>query len=217
MSEACRVAARATLDDLDRVAAILAAAFADDPAFLWLIPAGARDRDRRLLTLLRATAASYLRSSQDCYIDASGRSVALWTPPGRWRVPPGSILGDLRAFRSALGMRAGHALASLWTVERAHPRPAHWYLAFLATAPEEQGRGRGARLVGEVLEAADREGVAAYLESSNPRNLPFYQRLGFEVVNEVRLPFSGPPVYLLWRGAGQPAPGGRSGSGRLRR
>jgi ribosomal protein S18 acetylase RimI-like enzyme len=43
----------------------------------------------------------------------------------------------------------------------------------------------------------------AYLESSNERNVPLYERLGFEVRERYVLP-SGPPVWLMWRPA---APG----------
>ena len=33
----------------------------------------------------------------------------------------------------------------------------------------------------------DRNGMLAYLESSNPRNIPFYQRHGFKVLRTIRV------------------------------
>jgi hypothetical protein len=49
------------------------------------------------------------------------------------------------------------------------------------------------------LERCDAEGMPAYLENSNTRNLPFYLRHGFEVMSETRLPFDGPPLWFMWR------------------
>jgi hypothetical protein len=36
------------------------------------------------------------------------------------------------------------------------------------------------------------------LESSSPRNVPLYERLGFDVVNEINLP-NGPTMWGMWR------------------
>ena len=48
-----------------------------------------------------------------------------------------------------------------------------------APTPSRQGQGLGAMVIAPVLERCDAEGVRAYLDSTNPRNRPFYRRLGF--------------------------------------
>jgi GNAT superfamily N-acetyltransferase len=84
-------------------------------------------------------------------------------------------------------------------IERRHPPdPPHWYLAILGTEPAAQGQGLGSAMLGPVLEECDRDGVAAYLESSKDRNLAFYGRHGFQVTEEWRLP-RGPRVWGMWR------------------
>jgi len=35
------------------------------------------------------------------------------------------------------------------------------------------------------LREADRQGLPTYLQSTNPRNIPLYQRFGFKIVKEV--------------------------------
>jgi hypothetical protein len=50
-----------------------------------------------------------------------------------------------------------------------------------------------------MLERCDRERLPAFLESSNPRNLPFYRRLGFEVTKTLPLPAGGPTIDLMRR------------------
>ena len=60
-----------------------------------------------------------------------------------------------------------------------HPHEPHWYLNVVSTFPERQGRGLGAAVLQPVLDRCDADGVRAYLESSNPRNLSLYRRQGF--------------------------------------
>jgi len=45
------------------------------------------------------------------------------------------------------------------------------------------------------------EHLPAYLESSNPKNLERYGRLGFEPRDEFSMPDDGPPVTTMWRPA----------------
>ena len=57
----------------------------------------------------------------------------------------------------------------------------------------------GGQVIAPVLERCDVERVPAYLESSNPRNVPFYQRHGFQVVDEIVLEEGGPVLHTMWR------------------
>lgn len=43
------------------------------------------------------------------------------------------------------------------------------------------------------------EGLPAYLESSNPRNIAFYARHGFEVREEVECGKGAPVCTTMWR------------------
>ena len=67
------------------------------------------------------------------------------------------------------------------------PREPHWYLPMIGVEPNAQGRGLGAALMRHALERCDRDGVTAYLESSNPLNISLYQRFGCERLGEIQL------------------------------
>ena len=49
-----------------------------------------------------------------------------------------------------------------------------------------------------MLAAFDRAGAIAYLEASNPRNVPFYERLGFVVSGEIQ-EGSSPTIFAMER------------------
>ena len=84
-------------------------------------------------------------------------------------------------------------------VDKMHPLEPHWYILVLGVHPDHQGQGLGGKLLRPVLQRADDERLAAYLESSNPKNLDFYRKYGFEVMEEI-VPVAGcPPIWGLLR------------------
>jgi GNAT superfamily N-acetyltransferase len=57
-----------------------------------------------------------------------------------------------------------------------------WYLSIIGILPSAQGRGLGAALLAGTLADASRANVTCYLETFTPRNLKFYERVGFHKV-----------------------------------
>ncbi len=84
-------------------------------------------------------------------------------------------------------------------MEKSHPAARHYYLFAIGVRPEAQGRGIGSALLRHVLPECDRARVPAYLENTNARNIPLYLRHGFEVTQELTLPFGGPKLWLMLR------------------
>ena len=66
----------------------------------------------------------------------------------------------------------------------------HWYLEFLATRPEEQGKGAAGMLLRWGIQKADEEGTEAYLEAS-PDGKPIYEHYGFEEVEKLVVSLEG--------------------------
>jgi len=48
------------------------------------------------------------------------------------------------------------------------------------------------------LDRCDAEHAPGYLESSNPDNIAYYNRFGFEVTGEIAMP-DGPTLWSMWR------------------
>lgn len=101
----------------------------------------------------------------------------------------------LVAFRKS--MARGMAVSEL--MKRAHPDEPHWYLAVIGSDPTARGTGLGQALMRSRLDRCDAEHAPAYLESSNPDNVPYYQRFGFVITGEIQLPDGGPSLIPMWR------------------
>jgi ribosomal protein S18 acetylase RimI-like enzyme len=85
------------------------------------------------------------------------------------------------------------------TIDAGHPSEPAWYLDYIAVTPAAQGRGIGSALLAPMLERLDRERLPACLTAGSARSRNLYRRHGFEVREEFRLPYDGPPMWRMWR------------------
>jgi GNAT superfamily N-acetyltransferase len=201
-SAAVRTARR---DEAAVLGEVLADAFAEDPVFAWLIPPDPPGRDNRLRMFFTSMSRGYLRLGKPCYVTGDASAAALWAAPGAsWAMPLSQVL--LEAAPNAVAFRGGllRALRTQSQIEHLHVRQSspHWYLGYLGTRRDRQGEGLGTQMLREVLAGADTDGVPAYLESSNERNLPLYERNGFRVVGELQALGHGPTIWRMWREPG---------------
>lgn len=189
----------ATRSDVPRLGRALSAAFAADPIWRWLVPA---DAAWAATPPLFAHEVARRVPHGQAYTDDARGGVAVWVPPGGRLGRAQRVLRDLRDAPSAARVfrpgRIRDGLAVQAAMKAGTPREDHWYLAVLGVDPDHQGRGLGGTLIAPVLRRCDLDGVGAYLESSNERNVPFYRRHGFEAVDVVR-PNGSPPMTLMWR------------------
>lgn len=82
-------------------------------------------------------------------------------------------------------------------MDAAHPATPHWYLPWFGVDCAVQGQGLGSQLMAPCLEIVDREHLAAYLDSTNPRDVSFYERHGFEVTGRWQAGDSPPIISML--------------------
>jgi ribosomal protein S18 acetylase RimI-like enzyme len=75
----------------------------------------------------------------------------------------------------------------------------HWYLPLIAADPARQGQGLGTALMEAAIARIDKDGRPAYLDSSNPRNIPLYERFGFERIGEIKTRTSPVQVPMVRR------------------
>ena len=68
-----------------------------------------------------------------------------------------------------------------------HQHEPHWYLPFIGVEPMHRNRGLGSALLRQRLAECDADRLPAYLESTNARNRPLYERHGFEAITEIKV------------------------------
>lgn len=179
----------------ERASGTLMLAFANDPLLRWMFPDPQQYRTH-FPELMRHFAGGAFGAGTAH--EASGyRAVALWLPPG------------VHSDEEALGEFAGRAIDEarqpelfglLEQVGAIHPTEPHWYLPVIGVDPVSQGQGLGSALLAHALAECDAQHLPAYLESSNPRNNPLYERHGFEVMEVLQLGDS-PQVWPMYRKA----------------
>lgn len=186
--------------DIAALSQVLGRAFYDDPVMAWMLPDPVARR-RKLHRVFAALTRHHHLSRGGVEVAAAGSvlgAAALWDPPGQWRHTVGEQVraapGLLLAFGAA--MRRGQQAEEL--MQRHHPEEPHWYLAVIGSDPSVRGSGQGQALMRSRLDRCDAEHAPAYLESSNPANIGYYQRFGFEVTGEIVLP-DGPSLWPMWR------------------
>lgn len=122
------------------------------------------------------------------------RGVALWMPPGVGADDEALAELFLSTVPEAQQREGGEMFARM---AAQHPKEPHWYLPLIGVDPLAQGHKLGAALMAPALAICDRDQLPAYLESSNPRNIPFYERLGFRVQAKLQVGSSPQLVPML--------------------
>jgi ribosomal protein S18 acetylase RimI-like enzyme len=183
-------------EEADAVAAILADGFSEDPVMQWVFEDN--DKDRALFAFFRFLMAEVVIPSGATYV-LDGDAAAAWTPPEPDPWPEERTAAFVSMMVDVATLGALERVSTLDEQTRAvHPQIPHWYLGILAARCAVQGKGAGSELMTRCLARVDEDGLPAYLESSNERNVPFYERHGFRVTGRIDLP-AGPPLFPMWR------------------
>ena len=202
------VARHATPADLPQIADALALSFQDDPVMAWIF---GEDHDKALKhirTFFRHEGARHLRNPY-VFTTQGHDGASYWDPPGKWKTSPRDFVSMALPMLRGVHRRIPRALTGLGRMDKVHEAQPqdHYYLAVLGTRPDRQGKGVGSELMRPVLDRCDELGIGAYLESSKERNVPFYRRHGFEVVEEIEFSKGGPTLWGMWRDPREPGSG----------
>ncbi len=176
----------ATAADEAAVLATLTLAFSSDPATRWTWP-GAKAYLAAFPRFAKAFGGAAFGLGSAHRIGLAG--AALWLPPGA-----GSDEAALDALMESTAdpQTAVDGPQIMRQMASYHPKEPHWYLPLIGIDPARQGKGLGGALMRHATDICDRDGVLAYLESSNPRNIPLYERHGFEILGTIQA--GGSPV-----------------------
>jgi GNAT superfamily N-acetyltransferase len=186
--------------DIDTVRDTLVDGFREDPYFRWQYPDEATYGE--LAGEWFALITERLMTRGHTYLVDEGAAVAIFIPPdvalaedadlGRVAEVLNRQLGDERAMEvlTTLGVMADH--------EPKDTLP-HFQCVYIACRSASRGCGYGAEVMRRVTEVCDAEELGAYLVSSNPLNVSFYEREGYKVLTDVTPIEGGPLMRPMWR------------------
>ena len=199
MSPATPTVRRARASDGETAADTLASAFSHDPLMSWMVGTDG-DAGPRLRHLFSHVLGVELERG-DHLVDVcdGGQAVALWKEVDEWKAGTLAMAKFIPTAVRTFGRHLPRALRTLSMIERVHPEEPHRYLEFIGVHSSQQGRGFGGALLASMTDELDERGIAAYLESSNPRNEPLYARYGFVSRGPIELPAGAPEVVAMWR------------------
>jgi ribosomal protein S18 acetylase RimI-like enzyme len=188
---------RAEVERVPQICDTLARAFADEPLSTWPIGDVSDLRDAVRLTFELVD--QHLAQLGLLWEIGDAYGAAAWIPPSHLE----DYLRVEAATRPAIAeltADGGERWGAVWDWIEAHiPDEPLWFLDHVGVAPSHQARGLGRLLVEHGLRLADADGLAVFLETATPSNVPYYHRFGFEVVAEGDAPLNGPHAWFMRR------------------
>ena len=170
----------ANTSDEARIVSIMVLAFSSDPVVRWVWP-DPQQYLKHFPSFVRAFGGKAFETGSAYYVDDYA-GAALWLPPNV-HFDENAVTAVFQETVSEEIQRAGFGVFE--QMAKYHPAEPHWYLPVLGVDPSRHSKGLGSVLMKYALDQCDRERMPAYLESSNPRNIPFYKRHGFEVLGTI--------------------------------
>ena len=185
--------------DIDTVRDTLVDGFFEDPYFRWQYP-----DDTTYPVLARewfGLIAEVLFSRGHTYLVDDGAAAAIFVPPD---VPLAEDADYARVYDLLVkqtGEHRANEILGLLAVMAAHEPTElpHFQCVYIACRSASRGCGYGAEAMRRVTQICDAEGIGAYLVSSNPKNVTFYEREGYKVLDDVYPIYGGPLMRPMWR------------------
>ena len=188
---------------LKKASTVLAASFFEYPMFRFYFPDPKR-RTRHLPWYFRNILRTALRYGK-VYTTPEIAGVIFVLPPGHTKISiweyiqNGFLLNPFKlGFRNYVrSMECENFVAN--THEKLMQNRPHFYLWGLAVDPAQKAKGIGTALMRPVLEKADAENLPVYLETHDEKNVPYYQKFGFEMIHKTSIPKYKLPIWCMVR------------------
>ena len=182
-------------EDNQRIVNILTEAFADNRSVNYVVKQGQHrvDHIRHLMRYAVATC----RDFGEVWLSPDRQACALTMLPDTKRTTVASVRRDIALVRSSTGLRNVYkTLHREGQIKARHPKDPFCHLWFLGVSSAYQGQGLGSALLEELIRHYDDQRREIHLETSTLRNIPWYEKFGFEIYHELNLTY---PLYMMRR------------------
>lgn len=174
---------------------ILTQSFLDNKSVNYIIRQDGK-KQQRIQTLMGY---SYNLCSEfgKVYVNENSKACALVIYPDKKRISIKSILWDMRFIHKSIGIgNIKKVLQREAIIKKEHPHIPFSYLWFIGTEPSAQGKGIGTALMKQIISESEKLNRPIYLETSTDKNIPWYQKFGFQIYRELDFGYK---LYCLRR------------------
>ncbi len=186
--------------DIDTVRDTLVDGFVEDPYFRWQYPDDATYEQLAGQWFGLITEACFSRGHT--YLVDDGAAAAIFIPPDVQLAEDSDFARVATLLNQQLGEEKAMEVISVLGVMAEHEpqdKLPHFQCVYIACRSASRGCGYGAEVMRRVTQLCDAEGIGAYLVSSNPKNVTFYQREGYKILEDVYPIDGGPLMRPMWR------------------
>jgi ribosomal protein S18 acetylase RimI-like enzyme len=120
------------------------------------------------------------------YLSKDKNACAIVLIPSKKKTSFKSIIWDLKLVFNCIGIsNVSKVLKREGEIKKHHPKFPFFHLWYIGVNPEFQGLALGTEMMARIIHDAKELNLPIYLETSNPRNFPFYEKLGFRLISEL--------------------------------
>ena len=133
----------------------------------------------------------------EIYLSEDKNGCALILLPDKKKVTFKSVLLDIKLIFSGIGLaRIATILERETQIKKYHPKTPIYYLWFIGVKTNAQRKGIGSTLLKEIIKESILNKRDIYLETSTLENIPWYQKFGCELFQELDLTYK---LFILKR------------------
>ncbi|MFN5983683.1 MAG: GNAT family N-acetyltransferase [Fluviicola sp.] len=157
---------------------ILTTAFQNNKSVNFIVKQD-KKREQRLRLLIEYSI-FYGKSFGELRLNEDKTACAIIVDSEKKKTTIRSIIWDLRLIFGCVGItNVSKILRREKAIQAQLPKVPFLHLWYIGVNPSTQGSGEGSKLLLEILETAKKQNKVLQLETSTPRNFPFYEKRGF--------------------------------------
>lgn len=179
---------KAKYEDKQLVTNILSASFNDNKSVNYIVKQDSK-REQRLRSLMEYSF-DVCHLFGEVFLSDDKKGCALILLPDKKKSNLKSIWLDLKLIFTCTGLaNVTKAMDREAKIKKLQPKELLYYLWFIGVNPEDQNKGIGSVLLAEVINEGISKQRTICLETSTLKNLPWYEKFGFKIYNELDLSY----------------------------
>lgn len=182
---------KAVLTDKEKIIEILKTSFQGNKSIDFVVK---QDSKRDIRTKLLMEYSFYKGMNYgEVFISEDEKACCILLRPEKEKLTLSSILWDIKLLFHCIGIEnLFKVLKREKLLKKNHPKTKFIHLWYIGVLPKYQGQKKGSDLAKKIFTLYEKDNI--YLETSTYKNLPFYERLGFKIINKLNLGYD---LYVL--------------------